>query len=177
MEITTVSSRVVYRNPWMSVREDQIIRPDGSHGIYGVVDKPAFATIAAHENGGFHLVQQHRYPTGIRSWEFPQGTYDSTDPETVARTELAQETGITAESMRYLGTLYNAPGLTSQACHAFLATGLTHGQPNPDREEQDLTHRWFSLTDFETMIRDGRTIETVTLATYTLLRLRGLISP
>ncbi len=175
MGIETVSSRVVYENPWMRVREDQIVRSDGSEGIYGVMEKPAFATVAAYENDGFHLVQQDRYPTGVRSWEFPQGTFDSTDPETVARAELAQETGITATSMRYLGTLYNAPGLSSQACHVFLATDLTHGQPDREGEEQDMAHRWFSVTDFEAMIRDGRTVETVTLATYALLRIDGVL--
>lgn len=175
MQTRAVSSRVVYQNPWMTLREDQIIRPDGTPGVYAVVEKPAFATIAAFENGGFHLIQQERYPTGIRSWEFPQGTFDSADPETVARAELAQETGITAQTMRYLGTLYNAPGLTSQACHSFLATGLTHGEPDRDHEEQDMSHRWFSLTEFEEMIRDGTTLETVTLATYVLLRIRALL--
>lgn len=175
MSIRTVSSRLVYENPWLKVREDQILRADGTPGVYAVVEKPPFATIAAYENGGFHLIQQDRYPTGTRSWEFPQGTFDSSDPETVARTELAQETGIAAESMLYLGILYNAPGLTSQACHAFLATGLKHGEPNRDIEEQDMVHRWFSFAEFEEMIRDGRTLETVTLATYLLLRIRGLL--
>lgn len=175
MDFKAVSSRVVYQNQWMTVREDQIVRPDGSSGIYGVVEKPAFATIAAYENGGFHLIQQYRYPTGVRSWEFPQGTFDSGDPETVARIELAQETGIAAQSMRHLGTLYNAPGLTAQACHSFLATGLTHGQPDRDHEEQDMIHRWVGVADFEVMIRDGRTVEAVTLATYTLLRILALL--
>jgi 8-oxo-dGDP phosphatase len=174
MEIKAVSSRVVYQNPWMTVREDKIVRPDGSRGIYGVVEKPAFATIAAYEDGGFHLVQQSRYPTGMRTWEFPQGTFDSDDAETVARAELAQETGMTADSMRYLGTLYNAPGLTAQACHSFLATGLIHGRPDRDPEEQDMIQQWVSINDFETMIRDGRTVEAVTLATYSLLRILDL---
>ncbi len=175
MNIETVSSRVVYENPWMTLREDEIVRADGSHGIYAVVEKPAFATVAAYEDDGFHLVQQDRYPTGTRSWEFPQGTFDSTDPETVARAELAQETGITAGSMRYLGTLYNAPGLSSQACHVFFATQLTHGQPHREDEEQDMLHRWFSIADFEAMIRDGETMETVTLASYALLRIKSLL--
>ena len=35
----TLSSRVVYTNPWITVREDQVIRPDGAPGVatnYGV---------------------------------------------------------------------------------------------------------------------------------------------
>lgn len=175
MGIEAVSSRIVYQNRWMTVREDEIVRPDGSRGIYGVVEKPAFATIAAYEDGGFHLVQQERYPTGVRSWEFPQGTYDSDDREAVARAELEQEAGLSARSMRYLGTLYNAPGLTGQECHSFLATDLTHGQPHRDIEEQDMVNQWVSISDFEAMIRDGRTVEAVTLATYSLLSVLDLL--
>jgi hypothetical protein len=64
-----LSSRVVYQNRWMTVREDLIRRPDGSAGIYGVVDKPAFSIIAAHERGGLWLVEQYRYTVGGRFWE------------------------------------------------------------------------------------------------------------
>lgn len=175
MEIRTVSSRIVYENPWMKLREDEIVRPDGSHGSYAVVEKPPFATVAAYEDDGFHLVQQTRYPTGMRTWEFPQGTFDSDDPEAVARAELAQETGITAETMRYVGTLYNAPGLTAQACHAFLATGLTRGDPDRDPEEQDMRQKWVSTTNLDAMIQSGQTVEAVTLATYSLLRIMDLL--
>lgn len=170
MNIEVTSSRIVYQNKWMSLREDQLRRADGSPGVYAVVEKPDFATVVAYEDGGFWLVQQDRYPTGKRTWEFPQGTFDSDDPQTVARAELAQETGITAGSMRFIATVYNAPGLTSQACHIFLATDLTHGHPDLDAEEQDLTHKWFSTSHVEQMILHGETIETVSLAAYLLLK-------
>ena len=41
--VRTTSSREVYRNPWLRVREDTVERDDGSHGIYGVVERPDFA--------------------------------------------------------------------------------------------------------------------------------------
>lgn len=174
--ITTVSSRVVYQNPWMTVREDQIVRADGSAGVYGVIDKPAFAVIAAYENDGFHLVEQYRYTVRARYWEFPQGAYpDRQDgqPEDVAQRELAEETGLVATTLFPLGRLYNAYGMSSQPCHAFLATGLTHGQPAREVEEQDMIQRWVSVSDFEAMIRDGAIVDTPTIATYTLARIRG----
>ena len=37
--ITTLSSREVYRNAWMRLREDEILRSNGQRGIYGVVEK------------------------------------------------------------------------------------------------------------------------------------------
>ena len=58
--VRTKSSREVYRNAWMTVREDEIVRDDGSTGIYGVVDKPDFALIIPQDDTGFWLVEQYR---------------------------------------------------------------------------------------------------------------------
>src|SRR5205823_4511453 len=71
--IEQLSTRVAYQTPYLRMREDQIRRPDGSDGIYSYVDKPDFALVIAAENGGFHLVEQYRYPVRERSWEFPAG--------------------------------------------------------------------------------------------------------
>ena len=71
LEIETIGSRVVYRNSWMTVREDAIRRRDGSGGIYGVIDKPDFVVVVPlHADGSLQLVQQYRYPVGVRCWEF-----------------------------------------------------------------------------------------------------------
>lgn len=72
--IRQVSTREVYRNNWLTLREDAIERPDGSDGIYAVVDKPTYALVIPHDGERFHLVEQYRYPLGLRRWEFPQGT-------------------------------------------------------------------------------------------------------
>src|ERR1700716_344414 len=90
--VRRLATRTVYENRWMSVREDEIVRPDGSTGVYGVVDKPDFALIIPAERGGFHLVEQYRYAVAARSWEFPQGTYADRrdgDPAELARLRLA----------------------------------------------------------------------------------------
>jgi len=72
--IRRLGSRTVYANQWLTLREDDIERPDGSTGIYAVIDKPDFALVIPVERDGFHLVEQYRYPVGGRYWEFPQGT-------------------------------------------------------------------------------------------------------
>ena len=74
---TTVASREVYRNAWMWVREDDVIRPDGSRGIYGVVDKhDAVGVVALTDAGEVVLVGQYRYPTDVYSWEIVEGGVD-----------------------------------------------------------------------------------------------------
>ena len=72
--IEQTSTRVVYETAHMRLREDGIRRPDGSTGTYSYVEKPDFALIIPVEDGGFHLVEQYRYPVRMRCWEFPQGT-------------------------------------------------------------------------------------------------------
>lgn len=141
-EIKTLGSRRVYENRWMKVREDRIVYPDGSESIYGVVEKNDAAMIfAMDDEDGVYLVEQFRYPVGRRFWELPQGAWqeqENVDPLTLARGELQEETGLTAEEMVYLGETYEAYGFAANKCHIFLATGLKMGKPSLDAEEQGL---------------------------------------
>ncbi|MEV0704938.1 NUDIX hydrolase [Saccharopolyspora sp. NPDC050389] len=168
------SSREVYANSWMTVREDGIQRADGSDGIYGVVDKPNYALVIPLDGDRLHLVEQFRYPLGLRRWEFPQGTApDRLDvaPTELAARELREETGLRAANLVDLGVLDVAPGLTSQRGRAFLATGLTAGEHERELEEQDMRAAWFSRTEFEKMISAGEITDAQSIAAYTLLLL------
>src|SRR3712207_68817 len=121
-DITTVSRRTVYKNRWMQVHEDQILRKDGSPGIYGFVDKPDFVIIAPVQDGIVHLVQQYRYPIGKRQWEFPQGSWEEAPnrcPIDVARGELEEETGLLADEMTEIGHLFPLYGTVSQSYRIF----------------------------------------------------------
>ena len=170
-----ISSREVYRNRWMSLREDRISHPDGSPGLYSVVDKPTAACVVPYEDGGFHLVEQYRYPLRRRSWEFVQGTWPGDGPpgEELARAELAEETGLRAASLARLGRVAVAPGLTSQECDVFLATGLTRGPVDREHTEQEMEQRWVSRAEFEKLVRDGVVFDNTTLAAFTLFLLRS----
>lgn len=173
--IERVASREVYRNPWMVLREDDIRRPDGSTGIYAVVDKPAYALVVPYDAGRLRLVEQYRYPVGARRWEFPQGTApDLTDPEpsALAARELREETGLRATSFEVLGRLDAVPGMSSQRGWVFLATGISEGDTDREHEEQDMRSAWFSRADVEQMIRDGAIVDAQSIAAYGLLLLR-----
>jgi 8-oxo-dGTP pyrophosphatase MutT (NUDIX family) len=176
--IRATASREVYRNPWLILREDAIRRPDGSDGIYAVVDKPTYALVIAQDGEpGAHrycLVEQYRYPLGLRRWEFPQGTApDRADmePATLAARELREETGLRAATMTPLGLLDVAAGMSSQRGRVFLATGLTEGDPDREHEEQDMRSAWFTRTEVEAMIRGGELTDAQSLAAWTLLLL------
>jgi 8-oxo-dGDP phosphatase len=175
-DIRTVSSRVVYQNPWLSVREDAIERADGSPGIYSVIDKGNYAVVLPYENDGFWMVEQYRYPVGERSWEFPMGTYPDRrmgDPLELAQRELLEETGLTARAWQPLGELWCVPGFSSQAGHVYLASGLEHGELDREHEEQDMRHGWFGRAEVERMLRDGTVKDAQTVACYGLFLLNA----
>jgi 8-oxo-dGDP phosphatase len=173
-DMESVDSRQVYANAWMTVREDAIRRADGSDGIYGVVDKPEYALVIPWDGARFMLVEQFRYPLGMRRWEFPQGTAPQraeADPLELAGRELREETGLLADTIFEIGRLDVAPGMSSQRGRVYLATGLTQGIPEREHEEQDMRCEWIARTDFEKMIMRGEITDAQSVAAYALLLL------
>jgi 8-oxo-dGTP pyrophosphatase MutT (NUDIX family) len=168
--ITTLSSREVYRNHWMSLREDEILRSNGEKGIYGVVEKNDAAIILPIDRGQVWLVEQFRYTIQERTLELPQGGWemDVEDPEELARGELKEELGLDAEHMTCLGTLWVAYGFCRQRQHVFLATGLTPTETERDAEEHDLVVRRVPIDEFEQMMLSGQIRDNCTLAAWGL---------
>ncbi|HVZ07719.1 NUDIX hydrolase [Rhodopila sp.] len=175
----TLSSRIAYQNRWLRIREDRIRHKDGSPGLYGVVERTDFVVIVPFRDGRVTLVEQYRYPVGERVWEFPMGSMPSPSadvmPETAAAAELREETGMVAERLDCIGTIFQGPGYCTQRGHIFLARGLREGEPDREASELDMICRWVSVPELETMIRDGTVCESMTLSAYSLLRLRGLL--
>jgi len=168
MTIRQLSTRVVYRNAWMTVCEDEIERNNGTRGIYGVIEKCDSAIILPVENGQVYLVEQYRYPIGANSLEFPQGSLErnDVDPAEIAREELQAETGLLAEKLEYLGEIYIACGYANQKTYAFLATGLSSVTGHRDAEEHDLEVRKVSLAHLRQLILDHTIKDAQTLAAW-----------
>ena len=168
MSIKTLSTREVYRNAWLRVREDEIVRDGGQRGIYGVVEKDPCSAIIAIEHGNIYLVEQFRYTVQARCLELPQGGWEEAevDPEEMARGELREETGLRAEKMEYIGWFWIAYGFARQKQHVFVATGLSQGESEPDPEEHDLKVHRIPVAEFEAMMRDGRINDGCTLAAW-----------
>ncbi|HYZ61704.1 MAG TPA: NUDIX hydrolase [Acetobacteraceae bacterium] len=176
-EIVTLSSKTVYRNRWMTVREDAIRRRDGSEGIYGVCEKPDFAVIIPVEpDGAMHLVEQYRYPIGARFWEFPQGAWeDKRDAEMldVARGELVEETGLLAGRIDYVGHMFGSYGFARQGCHVFVARDLAPTSVTLHPEEQGLIARRFPFPNVLEMIRTGAIKDMTTVSALALAQMNG----
>lgn len=162
----TKSSRTVYENNWISVREDEVIRPDGNPGIYGVVFiRPSVGVLAINEHDEVVLVGQWRYSVNRYSWELPRGGSDPGEPAMldVARRELVEETGVMAAHWEFLGTVDNGNGVAEDVQSLYLATCLTYTETNPDPEE-DITVTWKPFQEVLEMALNGGITEVCSLA-------------
>ena len=123
---STLESRAVYENAWIRVREDQVRRPDGTLGVYGVVEvrNPAVFVVAVTDDDEILLVTLHRYTTGQVSIEVPAGGSDGEDLLAAARRELREESGYEAVHWRELGEVQSLNGVAAAPGRVFLATGL-----------------------------------------------------
>jgi 8-oxo-dGTP pyrophosphatase MutT (NUDIX family) len=162
----TRASRVVYENAWLNVREDQVIRPDGNPGIYGVVTlRPSACVLALNERDEAVLVGQWRYTLGRYSWELPRGGSHpgESDMLAVARRELAEETGVIAVHWEEHGSYDNANGVNHDIQTFFIATGLSQTERLLDPEEE-IAVEWRPFDEIVAMAMDGRITEVCSVA-------------
>jgi 8-oxo-dGTP pyrophosphatase MutT (NUDIX family) len=155
---TRHSRRVAYENAWITVWHDEVTRPDGSPGVYGVVH---FANLAAgvlviDDEDRILLVGQHRYTLDAYSWEIPEGGVP--DGETAlegARRELLEETGVEATDWHELVRVHLSNSVSDELAVLYLATGPRQGTANPEATEA-LGTRWVPFDEALAMTLDGR---------------------
>ena len=134
----TISTRHIYKNAWIQVREDQVLRPDGSPGIYGVLEsKVATGVVALTERNEVYLVGQYRYPTKHYSWEIIEGGAEPGEaPLSAVKRELREEAGLEARSWEELGgEIHLSNCFSAEVAHLYIARDLTVVPPQPDVTE------------------------------------------
>jgi 8-oxo-dGTP pyrophosphatase MutT (NUDIX family) len=162
---TRRSRRVAYENPWLTVWHDEVDRPDGSPGIYGVVhfENSAVGVVVLDDEDRVLLVGQHRYTLGAYSWEIPEGGVPAGEsPLDGAARELGEETGVEATDWRELVRFHLSNSITDETGVVFAARAVRHGEPHPDPTE-DLGTRWLPFDEAMAMIADGRITDALTI--------------
>ncbi|WP_038170305.1 NUDIX hydrolase [Verrucomicrobium sp. BvORR106] len=137
---TTLSTREVYHNPWIRIREDQVINPSGGPGIYGVVEfqNRAVGVIPIDDQGYTWLVGQYRYCHESYEWEIPEGGCPAHE-ELVdcAKRELLEETGIIAQSYELiLDGMQLSNSTTNEVAYIYTARGLSFTKAAPEDTEK-----------------------------------------
>ncbi len=158
--------RIAYENAWITVWHDEVDRPDGSPGIYGVVHfaNLAAGVVALDDQDRIALVGQHRYTLDAYSWEIPEGGVPTGESALEgAQRELREETGVEAGTWQELARVDLSNSITDEQAILFLATDLTHGDAEPEPTEA-LDLRWVPFDEALAMSIDGRITDVMSVA-------------
>ena len=172
---TRRSRRVAYENAWITVWHDEVTRPDGTPGVYGVVhfSNLAAGVLAIDDRDRVLLVGQHRYALDAYSWEIPEGGVSVGETALDgARRELREETGVEAADWRELARVHLSNSVSDEVAVLFEASGLTEGVASPDGTE-DLARQWVPFDEALEMTLDGRITDAMSvIAIERLARIR-----
>jgi len=137
MKIDTLRSKVVYKNPWISVREDRVVKPGGHSGVFGVVTiGDGSSVVPIGDDGQVFLAKEYKYGLGAESVEVFSGAIeDGETPLDAAHRELEEELGVTATKWTDLGFIDPFTTVVKSRNHIFLAQGLIKAEPHPDLGE------------------------------------------
>lgn len=161
-----LSKRVVYDNPWIQVSHEEVSRPNGSEGIYGVVHFKTRATgiVTLDDEGNTWLVKQSRYACDAVTYEIPEGGAPlGEDPLLAAKRELKEETGLVAEYWKHIQTLQTSNSVTDEMAYLYLARGLSQGEQSLD-ETEDIELMKVPFSQAIEMVLDGTIVDSMSVA-------------
>lgn len=134
----TLTSEPVYDGVLLHVRRDTVRLPDGETSVREWIEHPgASAVVPVFDDGTVVLLRQFRYPPRREFLEVPAGKFDEPgeSPLDLARRELMEEAGVSAERWTELGKTYPGIGYSTEVIHLFLAEGLSEGEAQSDDDE------------------------------------------
>src|SRR5215831_11878974 len=133
----TLSSKPIYSNKWLSLREDLVQLPNGQNTIYGVVTcGPCVGVLPFVTADTVLLIQQYRYVARRATWEMPTGGVHAGETlEAAAQRDLAEETGHRANRLTHISTYHTSKSVMDETAHLFLGEDLVQAESPPDETE------------------------------------------
>ena len=159
----TLSSEYLYKGKILDLKRDKVVLPDGKQGVREIVEHHGGSAILCERDGKILFVRQFRYAYGEELWEIPAGKLNAgEDPAKTAKRELEEESGIIAENVSLLFTVYPSPGYTSEIIRIYRGEGLSQGEIRLDKDEF-LSSRWIDAGEVKEMIKRGEIKDAKTL--------------
>ena len=133
-----IKSKIVYKNPWITVREDKVIKPDKKEGIFGVVSMvPGSSVLPIDKEGNVFLTKEYHYGIERITIEAVSGAIDKGETKLqAAKRELKEETGLNAKKWTYLGVVDPFTTVVVSPNHLYLAENLSQSKSNPEGTEK-----------------------------------------
>lgn len=164
--IKTLSSRLVYENPWSKLYEDEIEMESGYKGIYGYIVRPDGACAAViNQKQEILLVRQYRYPIKQWQWGVPGGGVDQGETlEQGLKREILEEAGYKVEVVTKLGATYPLSSLATEKDNIFLCKALNRAEKEVDGEDDEIVAevKFFSFKEALCMIDEGEITDATT---------------
>lgn len=161
----TLSSKPIYENPWMSLREDLAEMPDGRTTIYGVVTfGDCVGVVPFMDEDHVMLVRQYRYVQGENHrWEIPTGgVHPGETLEQAAQRELAEEAGYHAGRLNHISSYYTSKCICDETAHLYVGQDLTSASVPPD-ETEFLEQQVFPFDEALRMTLDGEIMDSMSV--------------
>lgn len=171
-----VSSKPIYQNRWLSLREDLVELPDGKTTIYGVVTcGDCVGILPFVDRDHVVLIQQYRYVAGRTTWEMPTGGVRPGESlEGAAQRELGEEAGYRAGRLIKLVAYHTSKSVLDETAHLYLAEELTPVQTRPADDTEFIKSQVYPFTRLLRMVMDGEILDGMTIiAVLQAARLRG----
>jgi ADP-ribose pyrophosphatase len=160
----TVSTRPIYQNRWLSLREDLVELPNGRTTIYGVVGcGECVGVLPFLDPGTVLLVRQYRYVARRATWEMPTGgVHAGESVEMAAQRELAEEIGCRAARLTHVSTYHTSKSVMDETAHLFLGEEMVKVALPPD-ETEFIETRPFPFSEVMRMVRSGEIVDSMTI--------------
>lgn len=171
----TASSRQIYSNPWLSLREDQVVLPDQRTTIYGVVTcGHCVGVLPFIDANTVLLIKQYRYVAQRVTWEMPTGgVHPGEAVEAAAQRELAEEIGYRADRLQWISTYHTSKSVMDETAHLYIGEDLEKLKLKPD-DTEFIEVRPFLFDKVVQMVLAGEILDSMTVvATLYAARLRG----
>jgi ADP-ribose diphosphatase len=169
------STRQVYHNPWISLREDIVKLPNGRTTLYGVITcSECVGVLPFLDPSTVLMIKQYRYVAQRVTWEMPTGGMHSGESaETAAQRELSEEIGYRAEKLTWLSTFHTSKSVVDETAHLFLGEELFNVDLQPD-ETEFIEVRPFPFEEVLQMVLRSEITDSMTvIAVLHAARLRG----
>jgi ADP-ribose pyrophosphatase len=132
-----LSTRPIYQNNWIALREDIVELPDGNTTLYGVVTcSECVGILPFLDANTVLLIKQYRYVVQRVTWEMPTGGMHRRESVLeAAQRELAEEVGYRAGRLTWVSTFQTSKSVVDETAHLFLAEELVPLELPPDDTE------------------------------------------
>lgn len=154
-EEKTLKKNYIYHGKILNLRCDDAALPNGASCKREIIEHSGGACALCVLDGKALFVRQYRYAYGEEIYEIPAGKLErGEDPSLAAKRELEEETGVCAQALEHLVTLYPTPGYTNEKIYVYLVHGASQGTPHTD-EGEFLDVVWLPLSAVWEMLEKG----------------------